>query len=91
MNITAIAITAIICITIAYIVNHSNGGDGNGKKYDMRGKEIIRGNEGKRIYKPSNRLLARRYKNCEDEDCQRMNYVCEKCGWESEMFSGYGR
>ena len=61
------------------------------KMYDMRGKEIIRNNEGKRIYKPSNKILERKYKNCEDGDCQCMNYVCEKCGWKSEMFSEYNR
>ncbi len=61
------------------------------KMYDMRDKEIIRDKKGKRIYRPSNKLLARKYKNCEAGECQCTNYVCEKCGWKSEMFSAYSK
>ena len=32
MNMTAIAITAIICITIAYISTHGDGGSGKNEK-----------------------------------------------------------
>lgn len=32
MNITAVAITTIICVTIAYISTHREGGSGNNAK-----------------------------------------------------------
>ena len=39
MNITAITITAIICVTLAYISTHSNGESNSGKDEKASGKE----------------------------------------------------
>ena len=49
------------------------------------GKEIFRNNEGKRIYNPSNKMLAMLYRVAQIET-QCWLYKCRKCGWESEMF-----
>ena len=56
-------------------------------EFDLRtGKEIFRDYTGKRIYKPSNRLLALRYLSSQ-VDAQCWFYVCSKCGWISELFT----
>ena len=49
-------------------------------------KEIIRDSNGKRIYKPSNRMLAFLYKVAQ-MDAQTWNYKCQKCGWISEAYT----
>ena len=49
------------------------------------GKEIIRDSYGKRICKPSNRLLAQRYRTSQI-DAQMWNFECRKCGWVSGSF-----
>lgn len=55
---------------------------------DVRtGKEIFKDPlTGKRIYRPSNRLLASMYK-ASQFDAQCWNYECSKCGWISELFA----
>ena len=40
----------------------------------------------KRIYRPSNMLLASRYLGSQF-DAQCWNYECSKCGWRSELFA----
>lgn len=56
-------------------------------EFDLRtGKEIFRDYTGKRIYKPSNRLLALRYLSSQ-VDAQCWLYECSKCGWISELFT----
>ena len=53
---------------------------------DLRtGKEIIRDHTGKRIYKPSRRLLAAYYKASQYDEIMHI-YRCRKCGWRSETF-----
>lgn len=41
---------------------------------------------GKRIYKPSNRLLAQLYKSAQ-KDSQCWVYECKKCGWISDTYT----
>lgn len=54
---------------------------------DVRtGKEIFEDVNGKRIYNPSNRELARLYKHAQ-MDAQTWNYECKKCGWISEPYT----
>lgn len=48
------------------------------------GKEVIKIN-GKRISRPTNRLLAEIYKSSQ-LDAQCWNYECENCGWQSKLF-----
>ena len=49
------------------------------------GKEIIKDSQtGKRI-KPTNRILAHRYK-LSQSDAQMWQFKCRKCDWESETF-----
>lgn len=50
------------------------------------GKEIIRDVHGKRINRPSNRLLANLYRSAQ-RDSQTWCFVCRKCGWTSESFT----
>lgn len=53
---------------------------------DLRtNKEVIKDIDGKRISRPSNKLLARLYKSSQ-LDAQCWNFECEKCGWISKMF-----
>ena len=47
------------------------------------GKQIIRDDSGKRIYKPSDRLLARLYR-ASQMDAQMWVFSCRKCGWLSD-------
>lgn len=54
--------------------------------YDMRGKQIIKDHRGKRIYRPSNKLLADEYKSAMF-DYQWAFYECKKCGWKSETYT----
>ncbi len=54
--------------------------------FDMKGKEIIKNTEGKRIYRPSNRLLAKMYKNSMF-DFQCAFYECMKCEWTSAIYT----
>lgn len=49
-------------------------------------KEILRDFDGKRIYKPTNKMLARRYKKSQ-MDAQLWIFKCRKCGWRSETFT----
>lgn len=49
-------------------------------------KEIFTDFRGKRIYKPSNRLLAELYKSAQI-DSQCWNYECKKCGWISDTYT----
>lgn len=50
------------------------------------GKEIIRDCNGKRISKPSNRLLARLYRSSQMDSVMWV-FHCRKCGWISESFA----
>lgn len=54
--------------------------------FDTRGKEIITDDSGKRIYRPSNKLLAIQYKSSMI-DFQCASYECTKCGWTSEIYT----
>lgn len=49
-------------------------------------KEIIKDCTGKRIYKPSNEILARRYKAAQ-MDAQLWIFSCRNCGWRSRTFT----
>ena len=54
---------------------------------DIRtGKEIFYDRNKKRIYNPSNRMLARLYKSAQI-DAQTWNYECKKCGWISGPYT----
>lgn len=55
-------------------------------QFDMKGKEIIKDYKGKRIYKPSNQILASLYKAAEN-DFQCASYECKKCGWKSKIYT----
>lgn len=56
-------------------------------EYDLKtGKEIFRDDKGKRIYKPSNSLIASYWKAMQF-DAQCWWYECSKCGWRSELFT----
>lgn len=49
------------------------------------GKEIIKDINDKRIYNPSNKILASAYK-LNQIDAQLWIYGCRKCGWTSKTF-----
>lgn len=54
---------------------------------DVRtGKNIYKDFDGKRIYNPSNKFLARLF-NSAQMDAQFWNYECEKCGWISDAYT----
>ncbi len=56
-------------------------------EFDLRtGKEIFRDYKGKRIYRPSNSLIASYWKGMQF-DAQCCWYECSKCGWRSEIFT----
>lgn len=55
-------------------------------EFDMRGKQIIKDYRGKRVYKPSNKLLAAEYKSA-ISDWEWAFYRCTKCGWNSETYT----
>ncbi|HCL03787.1 MAG TPA: hypothetical protein DHW61_15510 [Lachnoclostridium phytofermentans] len=48
-------------------------------------REILRDLDGNKIIKPSNRMLANRYKVSQN-DAQLWVYECRKCGWKSNPF-----
>lgn len=50
------------------------------------GKQLLYDRDGKRVVKPSNRLLAHLYR-CAQMDAQLWVYSCRKCGWVSETFT----
>lgn len=54
-------------------------------RFDMKGKEIIKDLKGKRMYKPSNEILATLYKAAQ-QDYQCAFYDCQKCEWKSEIY-----
>lgn len=55
---------------------------------DVRtGKEIFQNPlTGKRVYRPSNRLIASQYK-ASQFGMQCWNYECTNCSWKSELFA----
>ncbi len=55
-------------------------------EFDMRGKQILKDYRGKRVYRPSNQLLATEYKNA-ISDWEWAFYKCKKCGWNSETYT----
>lgn len=55
-------------------------------EFDMKGKEIIKDFKGKRMYRPSNQILATLYKAAQ-LDFQCASYECKKCGWISETYT----
>ena len=56
------------------------------KEFDMKGKEIIKVG-GKRVVRPSNRILAAYYSCIENQEMQCAQYKCNKCGWKSEVYT----
>lgn len=54
-------------------------------EFDLKGKQIIK-QGGKRVYRPSNQLLAAYYNCVSCNAMQCANYLCNKCGWESELY-----
>lgn len=55
-------------------------------KFDMKGKEIIEDLKGNRVYRPSNQILAARYRHALGTEFECASYECKKCGWASETY-----
>ena len=55
-------------------------------EFDTKGREIIKDYKGRRIYKPSNKMMAALYKSGLGSEFQCASYECKKCGWISEMY-----